>query len=33
MNSGHTFKTKIPVRFYFRISNLTDKKYSTMVQL
>ena len=30
-NGGYTLKGKIPVRFYFRIRNITDKKYSTVV--
>lgn len=28
---GYTLKGKVPVRFYFRISNLTDEIYSTFV--
>lgn len=30
-NAGYTFKCKIPARLYFRIRNLTDKRYSTVV--
>jgi outer membrane receptor protein involved in Fe transport len=31
MTGGYTLKGKVPVRFYFRIRNLTDKRYSTVV--
>jgi outer membrane receptor protein involved in Fe transport len=30
-NGGYTLKGKVPVRFYFRMHNLTDKRYSTVV--
>ncbi len=30
-NAGYTFKCRIPARLYFRIRNLTDKRYSTVV--
>jgi iron complex outermembrane receptor protein len=30
-NGGYTLKGKVPVRFYFKVRNLTDKKYSTVV--
>jgi outer membrane receptor protein involved in Fe transport len=30
-NGGYTFGGKIPFRLYFRVRNLTDKKYSTVV--
>jgi len=30
-NGGYTLKGKVPVRFYVRVRNLTDKKYSTVV--
>jgi len=31
LNGGYTFKTKMPLRLYLRVRNLTDKKYSTVV--
>jgi len=30
-NGGYTLKGKVPVRFYVRVRNLTDNKYSTVV--
>ena len=31
LNAGYTFKGKVPLRLYFRIRNLTDSRYSTVV--
>jgi len=31
VNGGYTFKTKMPLRLYMRVRNLTDLKYSTVV--
>lgn len=31
LTGGYTIKGKLPVRFYFKIHNLTDKRYSTVV--
>ena len=31
LNGGYTFKGKMPLRIYFRVRNLTDKRYSTVV--
>jgi outer membrane receptor protein involved in Fe transport len=31
LTGGYTLKGKIPVRIYFRVRNLTDKIYSTVV--
>lgn len=31
LNGGYTFKGKVPARIYFRVRNLTDKRYSTVV--
>ncbi len=31
LNGGYTFSTKMPLRLYLRVRNLTDKKYSTVV--
>ena len=31
MNAGYTIPFKAPVKIYFRVRNLTDKKYSTVV--
>lgn len=31
ITGGYTTTGKIPVRFYFRIKNLTDKRYSTVI--
>lgn len=31
LNGGYTLKGKMPARLYFRVRNLTDKKYSTVV--
>lgn len=31
LNAGYTTGGRIPVRFYFRIRNLTDKRYSTVI--
>jgi outer membrane cobalamin receptor len=31
MTGGYSFNTKIPVRLYFKIKNITDKKYSTVI--
>ena len=31
LNGGYTVKGKIPARIYFRVRNLTDKRYSTVV--
>ena len=31
LNGGYTSQGSLPVRFYFRVRNLTDKRYSTVV--
>jgi TonB-dependent Receptor Plug Domain/TonB dependent receptor len=31
LNGGYTFSTKMPLRLYLRVRNLTDKNYSTVV--
>ena len=31
MNAGYTTSGRLPVRFYFRVKNLTDKRYSTVI--
>jgi outer membrane receptor protein involved in Fe transport len=30
LNAGYSTKGKLPVRFYIRVKNLTDNKYSTV---
>jgi outer membrane cobalamin receptor len=31
LNGGYTLKGKVPVRFWLRIRNLTDRRYSTVI--
>lgn len=31
INGGYTFKGKIPVRVYFKVKNISDKRYSTVI--
>ena len=31
ISGGYTLQGKMPVRFYLRVHNLTDKRYSTVV--
>ena len=31
LNGGYTTRGRLPVRFYFRVKNLTDKRYSTVI--
>jgi len=31
LNGGYTIKTRMPLRIYLRVRNLTDQKYSTVV--
>jgi hypothetical protein len=31
INGGYSFKSKIPVRCYFKVQNVTDKRFSTVI--